>query len=256
MKFLGQPSIMKQLGIYLPQLYAEKTGMNFLVTGPSGYGKTLLVLSCCNYLANKGRFQYTSPSPEKGLVKFDLTSWVNFIDEVHELKSPEFLYPILDKKEHVIFLATNESGLLKEPLVNRCIPLIFEEYSKEDLLLILREAYKYPVSEEFLLEIIKAGNNNPRLIISLAQRLNMVTKQIGIPSNIKVTLEEIFGIRDGLDLASQRYLEILEKLGGRASLYTLNSVLHINKSAILYQIEPVLLYTGKIQITSKGRILV
>lgn len=254
MRFIGQSSIMKQLGIYLPYLYQAEDGESFLVTGPSGFGKTRLCFLSCNYLTDSGKYQYCVP--KEGKIEFDPSVRVHFFDEIHTLENPEFLYPILDSKKYVIFLATNESGNLVEPLVNRCIPLIFQNYSIEELREIVKSYFPYKIPDSDLDEIIKAGAENPRVITILARRLNMYIKGRGMPKDIKSVIQDIFGIQDGLDISARRYIEFLTRIGGRASIETLCAGLHINRSAILYQIEPILLYSNKIRITSKGRVLV
>jgi len=254
MLFRGQPAIMNQLSIYLPYLDRERdAGMAFMVTGPSGMGKTRLCFQCCNYLEPKGRYQYELPG--NGTIKLNTSVRVNFIDEIHLLKEPEILYPYLDRNDRIIFLATNDSGELPEALINRCTPLIFAPYSNEDLIGIARGIYTYQVDETFMEKIVRAGFNNPRQIVYLSSRLVMYTKLYGIPTDLDSVLYNTFGVKDGVDTTGQRYLDFLRHVGGKASLDTLSAGLHISKTMILFQVEPPLLYQGKIQISSKGRIL-
>jgi Holliday junction resolvasome RuvABC ATP-dependent DNA helicase subunit len=254
MKFTGQRVIMEQLSTVLPSLYYNtEEGANILLSAPSGWGKTRMGLLICNYLSPKGNFQYTIASEEG--TPFAETIRIHLIDEVHQIKNPESLYGYMDKGTYVIILSTNDTGNIKEPLLNRCIPLIFAEYSIKELRKIARDAYTYPVSDDFIDEIIKAGYRNPRIILSLCYRLSIYTKQRGVPENIIDLLRDFFGIEDGLDAAARRYLETLRLLGGKASLSLLAAMTHISKSMLESQIEPVLLYNKKILITSKGRIL-
>jgi Holliday junction resolvasome RuvABC ATP-dependent DNA helicase subunit len=161
----------------------------------------------------------------------------------------------MDLHQHVIILATNESGNVLEPLWNRCVPLVFNDYSIEELRYLVRGVFQYKVSDEFLDAIIEAGARNPRVILSLSKRLCIYVRQIGVPSDIKEVLRSFFGIEDGLDIAAQRYILYLQTVGGRASIDTMSSGLHLSKSTLLYQVEPILLYKKLIQITSRGRIL-
>jgi len=55
-----------------------------------------------------------------------------------QLKEPEFLYYFLDSGKFTFFLLSNESGNLKEPLINRCIPFIFHPYSQKEINLMVK----------------------------------------------------------------------------------------------------------------------
>lgn len=256
MFFQGQPGLIRQLGIYLPYLAKnESIGMNFLLSGPSGWGKTRLGLLCCNFLCPDQNFGLYTPDKKTGDVKLEKDLRVHFIDESHTLTDYEYMYQIMDSGKYVFFFATNEAGGLLEPFVNRCVPLVFEPYPLEDLIDIVREHFPYDVSEDDLNEIVKAGCSNPRIIISLARRLTIYSKQNGLPADIKGVLRNTFGIVNGIDAIGQRYLDTLQELGGRASLDTISGVMHTNRGELLYRVEPILLHLKKIQISPKGRLL-
>jgi Holliday junction resolvasome RuvABC ATP-dependent DNA helicase subunit len=224
-----------------------------MLAAPSGYGKTRMALLMCNYLCRDGKFNYILC--DRGEHKFNPQYRVHFYDEVHKLENPEFLYPIMDSRKYVIILATNESGNVLEPLWNRCVPLLFSDYSTEELRYIIRRAFPYNVDDAFIDAVVEAGSRNPRVILSITHRLCTYVRQRGIPTDITEVLRNFFGIEDGLDIASRRYITYLQTVGGRASIDTLSSGLHLSKSTLLYQVEPILLYRKLIQITSRGRIL-
>jgi Holliday junction resolvasome RuvABC ATP-dependent DNA helicase subunit len=97
MRFTGQPEIFEQLRIYLPYLAEEEgSSLNFLLTGPSGVGKTRLALLCCNFLCPQQEFELHVPDKKTGLVEINEEYRVHFIDEVHTLVNPEALYHTLD----------------------------------------------------------------------------------------------------------------------------------------------------------------
>ena len=253
MNFLGQPHIIKQLQFLLPEVYAGASA-NFLLRGPSGYGKTTLALSMCSYLTggdfNMGLGNSYVFRPEKR---------VQFVDEVHLLPTPETLYPIMDAGTYVFILATNDAAILPEALVNRCFGLTFTEYSRDELKEMIRSFAKFAMSAESMDYIIRSSGGNPRILISLLKRLNILAKQSNLSGmrfvEFQNLVQEVFGIVDGLDVACRRYVEVLSSLGGRGSLDTLSGLLHIDKETIRYQIEPILLYNDRINITSRGRIL-
>ena len=258
MKFIGQPVIIEQLKEFLPYLYKNKDkGLNFMLRGPSGWGKTTMAFMMCNYLTD-GNYQYCLGDD----VKFSPAFRVHFIDEVHLIAHPEVLYPFMDSGKYVVILATNDVSVVPEALSNRCtVSLTFDDYSQEDLRMICSTKLNSHIAIELLDYIIESAGRNPRVIDSIARRLNIIL--INKPSildnlavhEFKYLMEKLFGIKNGMDTACTRYLTALKKLGGTASLQTISSYIHIDQNTLKFSVEPVLLYKGKIQITSKGRIL-
>ena len=103
--------------------------MNFLMRGPSGWGKTRMSFMICNYLTG-GDFDYQLAGDN---FYFNEETRVHFIDEIHLLQTPEVLYPKMDSGKYVILLATNDAALLTEALVNRCTQFNFQPYTLEEL---------------------------------------------------------------------------------------------------------------------------
>jgi len=246
---------MGQLKFLLPDLYKNREkGANFLLKGPSGYGKTTMALSICHYLAGKNFELYWANWTQ---MKFHKR--VIFIDEVHKMQDFESLYPILDQKNHVIILATNQDGNLPEALVNRCYEFVFDDYSDEELLIIARESSRFSARDESFMEIIEAGNRNPRIVKSLVDRFSVYFSEnsniSSLSANFTEILTNVFDIKGGLDTLCRRYLEVLNDVGGTASLSLLKNALHVDESTLKNNVEPVLLKKSKIRITSKGRSL-
>lgn len=253
MRIIGQTHITNELGFILPELYETKRGENFLLRGPSGCGKTHLGLSICKYLSGHN---YQIALGDK--INFNENTWVHFFDEIHLCKEPEILYPYMDRKDYTIILATNEFSELPEALMNRCINFIFSDYTNEELIEIIEEKTYFRFSEDGYLFIIDSCARNPRIILKMIKRLILYEKingKINSLDELKFVFERYFSIVDGLDVLARNYLQTLEKVGGRASLDTLSSLMHTDKVSIKYLIEPILLYKEKIQITSRGRIL-
>ncbi len=267
MIFTGQHHIMNQLRFILPDLYRNPNkGANFLLRGPSGYGKTTLAISMCRYLSGSGRNSFEVYNYDTK--PFRLEERVVFIDEVHKMKDFEEFYPLMDlafqwhslEKAHVFIFATNADGSLPEAFSNRCTEFIFDDYSTEDLLLIARTSSGFSAPDEAFLEIIKAGNRNPREIKGLVSRISTYFSENPTinPEEVDYVqlLLEVFKIENGMDTLSRRYLEVLDKVGGTSSLSLLKSILHVDETTLTQKVEPNLITNGKILITRKGRTLV
>jgi Holliday junction resolvasome RuvABC ATP-dependent DNA helicase subunit len=255
--FIGQPHIMNQLKDILPHLYENtEVGMNILMRGPSGWGKTRMSFMVCNYLTG-GNFDYCLGDK----LMFNDSIRVHFIDEVHLLEHPEVIYPRMDSGRYVIIIATNDVALLPEALSNRCVEFIFDRYSNLELREIAGMNLIVKIPVEFLDYMIESGGGNPRIIKNLAGRLNIVlTRHPNILAGLnleqfKLLLKETFGIVDGMDIMCNRYIACLVSLGGTAALGTISAYVHIDQNTLKYYVEPILLYKNKIKISSKGRSL-
>jgi Holliday junction resolvasome RuvABC ATP-dependent DNA helicase subunit len=252
MRYIGQLHIMKRLKDLLPTLYENPTmGMNMLFRGPSGYGKTTMALAVAHYLADKNFEIYWA----------DFTEWrfmkrVVFIDEIHRVKDLEQLFGKMDERKHVILFATNHDANLPEAFVNRCREFIFDNYDDDELLLIARESSTFSASDDQLMHVIDAGNRNPRIIKGLIDELGIHFVRNSIVSSqadFKHILENQFEIKGGLDTLARRYLEVLEDVGGTASVNLLKNILHVDEGTLKNTVEPVLLRKGLVKITAKGR---
>lgn len=252
MRYIGQLHIMKQLRFLLPSLDDDQTKpANILLRGPSGYGKTTMALAIAHHLAEKDFELYWA-----NMTEFRFRKRVIFIDEVHKIPDLEFLYEVMDAGKHVMLFATNQSAELPEAFSNRCWEFIFDDYHDDELLLIARESSRFPASDENYLKVIEAGNRNPRIIKQLVDKMGTYFERNKIDSlsaDYDDVLQNVFDIQDGLDTLARRYLEVLEDVGGTASITLLKNILHVDKGTIENTVEPVLLRKGLVKITAKGR---
>jgi Holliday junction resolvasome RuvABC ATP-dependent DNA helicase subunit len=254
MKFIGQKTIMSQLGLILPELYNTSKGANILLRGPSGWGKTRMALLICNYLVGTNfQFQIGDKVP------FNWGVRVHLIDEAHEIETPEIFYPIMDSGKYVLIFTTNDIATLPEAFSNRCIDFIFEPYTTDELKVIIEKNLWEPLDDLCLKTIIDAGGKNPRIVLSIIQRINLYQKsreRIKNVEKLKEVLENYLGIVNGLNEIQRRYLKELENLGGTSSLDSISMILHVNRDVLRNTIEPLLLHKGLIKITSRGRSLI
>ena len=155
MRFIGQHHIMNQLRFLLPDLDRNKhKGANFLLKGPSGFGKTLMAHDICRFLARDSYQFFLAETRE-----FNFTKRVVFIDEIHKVSDLERFYPLMDEKNHVFVFATNHDAVLPEAFVNRTYEFIFDDYNEEELQLIARESCQFSATDKQISDIIIAGNN-------------------------------------------------------------------------------------------------
>jgi Holliday junction resolvasome RuvABC ATP-dependent DNA helicase subunit len=251
---IGQSRIQKELEYILPNIQSGKN-VNILLSAPSGHGKTTLAYHILNQL---GFNQSQISGPPDFL--FDRGIRFHFIDEIHELERPEVLYPILDGGQYTMIIATNELGDLKEPLVNRCIPMMFAPYTELELAQIAGTVlYRWQLSDDKLYGIVRKGKGNPRVVKNICQRLDNVFPY-SMPrteAELDDICEEILGISpDGLTEIDRKYISFLRTVGGSASLDLISNSLHLSVATLKREVEPHLVYLGLLQITSRGRNLV
>lgn len=253
MFFIGQNHIINQLKLVLRDMHNNPhMGVGILLVGPSGYGKTTLAISICEYLAGK-KFEYHLGTDKT----FPLVKRVCLIDEIHKMADVEVLYPILDRKQQVIVMTTNRNGGLPEALRNRCEEYIFTDYDDDELLLMAREVADFSVTDENLMKLVEAANRNPRILKRLVKNFSRYFEQNPQINSGEVDftpiLMEVFHNDGGLDTICMRYLEILDRIGGNSSLTMLSNILHVDKEVLTDQVEPILLQKGLITISSRGR---
>ncbi len=258
MFFIGQEHIMPTLGDALIYTYETKKGISVLFRGASGYGKTDLAKKSCNFLVGQN-YQYSLGSN----LDFDETKFVHLIDEIHLAKEPEILYPIIDSGKYTFIFATNFDSILPEALVNRCKSFIFSDYNDDELIRIFKFHSTLDFSEEVIRHIINVSGRCPRVMIkTFLNNMEVYYKNrkqdIAFIEDADVinTINKIHGIVDGLDKTSRDYLEVLTKLGGRASINLISATLRLDINTIKYTVEPALLYKNLIKITQKGREIV
>jgi Holliday junction resolvasome RuvABC ATP-dependent DNA helicase subunit len=218
-------------------------------------GKTMMAINILCWLGSNNSGMST---PENNFY-FHRDKRFHLIDEVHIIPSPETFYNIMDSKRYTIMLATNEAGDIKEPMLNRCIPLVFEPYTIPELMNIARmELTKYPQLTDDIVESLATRFRIPRVLKQTVERLKSIFPTF-LPSTVyelDTVLEEVLDIdREGLNPYERLYLNTLRTLGGKASLNLMINTTRIGKTTILRDVEPGLIYRGFIGLSSKGRTL-
>jgi Holliday junction resolvasome RuvABC ATP-dependent DNA helicase subunit len=165
----------------------------------------------------------------------------------------------MDSGEYNFILISNLSGGMKEAFRNRCIEFIFDPYEEEDMIAIVNNfLQKYHLTRDLVERIALRTRNNPRVAKIICERLQYIFNNHLIPKTIdelELILNNILYIReDGLNRQDDLYLDFLRR-SGICSLETLSRGTGLDKETIQREIEPYLLYLGKIKITSRGRII-
>jgi Holliday junction resolvasome RuvABC ATP-dependent DNA helicase subunit len=252
--FIGQRHIFKELNVLL----SSGDNYNLLLIGQPGQGKTLLGLKIASYLGDRFTYKIANADDEffnRILNGADVHRLI-FIDEIHRLGyEVERIYPLLDAHNNFFIFATNQPHLLPEAFRTRLIELLFARYSQEELRDIVRGYLVFELGEELLDIIIQSAEGNPRRINQLCIRLSSIMRMRGgtlTKDSLLEIVSEYFNIIDGMNSQEREYLSFMERVKS-ASLATITSSLGIGKETLQTEIEPQLLFKGKIKITSKGR---
>lgn len=252
--FIGQKHIFKELDILLQ----SGENYNLLFIGQPGQGKTLLGLKIASYLGNRFTYKIAN-NDDEFFTKIESGAERNrliFIDEIHRLGyEVERIYPIIDSRNNFFMFATNQPHLLPEAFRTRVIELLFARYSQEELREIAKSYLPVELNNELLDILISSAEENPRRINQICIRLTSIMKMKGgilTRESLLNIIEQYFNIIDGMNSQEREYLAFMERVG-KASLQTITSSLGIGKETLQTEIEPQLLYKGRIKITSKGR---
>lgn len=257
--FIGQKKIILELESIYEDISKTHNGVNILFRGQAGCGKTLLANM---FLTSLGSNVYHLPD-KKNNYEFMWNDRISsyryhFVDEIHKLKSPETMYPILDSGNYVFVFASNEYGELPDALLSRCFIYNFAEYSLDEISEIIS---RYSRTKGIFLDksksdlFAKYSRNNPRVVKKLFDRVLFIINRGYYKLSIRGIISALndIGIYSGgyTDLDIQ-YLQMLSKLV-TSSLDNMSRILKIDKNTILNEIEPFLIEKGHIIITSKGR---
>lgn len=256
MYFVNQNRIMAEVN---PLISAIRSGnnQNLLFQGSAGCGKTLLA----KFIARNTTLDWDIQIPVKGRINFRYVGDfpIHVIDEIHEFRNWENLYPYLDSGEDTFIFCTTEYGYIPEPFLTRCIRLSFDPYSLEDLSEIVQRYSRgrnYPLRDsKTYLAISEAARGSPRLAKQRFDRVKMYCQYYDMRPNhrnVIFALRQI-GIYDlGYTAEDLRYLEYLSNIG-TSSIENLSRALRIDRNSVQKEIEPFLIERGNIMITSKGR---
>ena len=172
MDFVGQDNIVEQLEFLIPEI-RNGTNLSLMFRGPSGYGKTDLAMRVATSIAGADYHLKLGNS-----MSFYPNIRVHLVDEIHLCPTPEVYYPLIDGGEHVFLFTTNSDSNLPEALMNRCIDLVFTDYSDDELKDIITSRSPLRVQNDRLEYLVEFCNRNPRVILSIVKRTRYVGKKV------------------------------------------------------------------------------
>jgi Holliday junction resolvasome RuvABC ATP-dependent DNA helicase subunit len=229
--------------------------LNISIFGSSGMGKTHIAKEI---VKNSSNFLEESVIYTGDINRIVEERRIHILDESHEIKTPEILYPYMDNEKYSFFILSNEYGLLKEPMVNRTIQITLEEYSEEELgqigNLIFLDEFGKGLSKRLQLIIGEKSRGSPREAKNIAKRVLLFRKTL---PNTESELRGILGLsgiyRNGYRDYDLEYLKFLEK-HSPIGIDNICRGIGMDKDFVQEKIEPFLIMKNKISITKKGRV--
>ena len=284
-EIIGQENLTKALKISVDSANRRGCALGHtLFSGPPGLGKTTLANALANELGVKVNVvngaTFRSPKVIVPYLTKIKEREILFIDEIHRMTkiSEEFLYPVMEDyklnlamgndkivsinlPKFTIVGATTESGSLSAPLRDRFkLSYSVELYSEQSLSkLITLNAGRLGLNIEpdVVSALAGASRGTPRIANSLLEWL----RDYYISKNLRIIniehLHTALKIRkiglDGSTENDRKYMDFLEQQKTPIGINTIASSLNIETETIKDVIEPFLLRSGLIMISSRGR---
>ncbi len=292
-EFIGQEEI-KRI-VYTAIKSAKQAGHplgHILFSGESGHGKTTLAQIIAKELGVNIKivtgYAITKPSELISILN-NVEKWdILFIDEIHRLKPniEEILYIAME--DFVIDMVMPEGGSVRipinpftligattrleavaTPLKNRFVyKFHFNDYSQEEKIQIIKrymKLYFIEAIDAIIQRIEEKVESTPReihnFIVKIRDYLISHTEHNGKDFSFDESFREDFDQWVNIDkwwLTSlhKKYLDVLWEYDAPVGVKTLAAKLWVSEKSIEEDIEPLLLKLGKIEKTTKGRIIV
>ena len=255
--FIGQNKIMREMNAIYHGLKGKGSSVNILLKGPAGCGKTFLATEFCKKLS-RNKFNYVLTSKGFEMTRKSQLYRCHILDEIHDLKSFEILYPWMDMNKYVFFFITTEYGILPEPFTSRCLQFNYAKYSIKEIAqigMIYAEKIGLRLEMDTAILVAKRARGNPRKIEKLIQRMMFLINRGYHPMTlrgVKSAFNDIGIYNGGYTDLDVNYLKFISKIG-RASLRTISRSINVDENTIKNDVEPFLIDKGHIEISSKGR---
>lgn len=287
--FVGQTHITRILMTAIDSAQKKEHPLgHILLSWPSGYGKTTLAQITTNIYGKQLHtvtgYAITKPAELISIMTSMSEGDVLFIDEIHRIKPvlEEMLYIAMEDfaidmmmgdggavrvplKPFTLIGATTKPESLTEPLKNRFIYTFHcVDYSHDEKHRIVeRYLNHYDIEHtQKLIELIaRKVDTVPRrihnLVVKIRDFLVSTHQHLRLDEKNRPDCESRLAIKDwGITNIHDRYLSILQANKGAVWLKTIALQLGINEESVENEIEPLLLKSGLIEKTGRGRILV
>lgn len=286
--FVGQEPIKSVLKTAIESAKLRNWSLgHILFSGPSGFGKTTLAGIIAKQMQSNIKivtgYALSKPSELVSVLNSLETGDILFIDEIHRLRPTieEVLYIAME--DYVIDMvmpegwnirlpinpftligATTKPESLSQPMKNRFIyHFHFMEYSQDEKERILEHYlafYQVCYKAELLALFAQKVAPVPREIHNLVVKIRdfQVSKKIAIlTQQDRENFLNHTQIDDGgMMPLHKKYLEILWSFDRAVGVKTLAAQLGVSEKTLEEDIEPLLLKLGKIEKTSKGRVMI
>ena len=288
--FVGQEQIKKVLKTAIGSAKERQSNMgHVLFCGPSGFGKTTMahIISKQSNVNMKAVTGYAISKPSEIVsILNNLEEWdILFIDEIHRLKPsveevlyiamedyvidmvmPEWWNVRIPLNKFTLIGATTKWESLSKPIKNRFIyDFHFMEYNAEEKKKIIKkylDKYNIPTESSVIEKIHHKVDSVPREIHNLCIKIRdfFVTewkKAWEFSHNMRNEFLNHSSIDEWwMSPIHQKYLDVLKKNDRPMWLKSISIQLGMNEKWVEEDIEPLLLKLGKIEKSSKGRILI
>ena len=280
--FIGQTDIKHMLyDMYVCKEKINKTFPHTLFIASAGQGKTMLSKLMCKALCAKPLKIYApaiSSWEDMKVVLDKITDERNvlFIDEVHALPTDvqEMMYTLMsnykvyNKKTgqyikfppFTLFAATTDPQYMLRPFMDRFVnTMVFTKYSKNDMIDLFKHVYNPAMfSDEVIEKFVALSHYTPRKFHSLVTRLDYYVDARGLPPIVDTAYFNKFlsyiGVDDmGFNALQRQYVSILKALKSPASLLTLANLMELKQEVITQIVEPDVIASGLVSISSSGR---
>lgn len=287
--FVGQKNIVKIVKTAIKSAKnSDHTLGHLLFSGNSWYGKTTLATIIANEMSVQIKaiswYAITKPAELISILNNLQQGDILFIDEIHRLKPnieevlyiamedwvidfvmPEWWDMRLPINHFTLVGATTKLESLSAPLKNRFVyKFHFEDYTHNEILEIIAtylDVYKTKASKELIEKISTKVESTPREINNICVKIRDYLIAHDIP-NMEMTIKQWPAFEERLNIDAggltplhKKYLAILADTDLPVWVKTLAAKLGMSEKAIEWDIEPLLLKLGKIEKTTKGRVL-
>lgn len=235
----------------------DSSPQSILLHGMYGHGKTALARLTAQ---SRGFYAYY-PVPPRHIS--DVRGFGNavIIDEIHLARRPEEYYGLMGQNRLFIF-CTTDPGKVATPLRSRCISIGLIAYTELDITeIIMTTMHRWGTSidHDKAFQLAMRSHHNPRIGLTLADRVYRLIRMDSRLFSLDNILEELDNLRidcQGLDDRHRAYLVLLTEYKRPTGLRTICAALGLDEDTILHEIEPILLRTGRISITPRGRLII